>query len=244
MPWRLSILFKSKFRRTSQDVEGVLSCFDLGQEDHCVQGHLRPDHHVHRDRPDHHVLLDRQEVLDEMQSLRQISSIHLCSAYHRRCCLIAWRVLPFVLGWDRHLACRGRGQGQSLQDGRGHLDQVDHHVVLQGHDPVAYFTERKPVKGDSKISYDWDGERYLFASAGNRGKFIADPDRYAPQFSGYCTGTLARGGRAEADPAAWIISDGKLYLFGQMKFKEMAEKDPAWLASRIVAANDHSRAKK
>ena len=117
-------------------------------------------------------------------------------------------------------------------------------VVLQGHDPVAYFTERKPVKGDSKISYDWDGERYLFASAGNRGKFIADPDRYAPQFSGYCTGTLARGGRAEADPAAWIISDGKLYLFGQMKFKEMAEKDPAWLAGRIVAANDHWRAKK
>lgn len=117
-------------------------------------------------------------------------------------------------------------------------------VVLKGHDPVAYFTESKPVKGDPKISHDWDGERYLFANAGNRSKFAANPDRYAPQFSGYCTGTMARGGRAEADPEAWIIADGKLFLFGQVKFKEMAEKDPAWLAGRIVAANDHWRAKK
>ena len=117
-------------------------------------------------------------------------------------------------------------------------------VVLKGHDPVGYFTERKPVKGDPKISYDWDGERYLFASAGNREKFVANPERYVPQFSGYCTGTMARGGRAEADPEAWIIADGKLYLFGQMKFREMAEKDSAWLAGRIVAANEHWRAKK
>ena len=118
-------------------------------------------------------------------------------------------------------------------------------VVLKGHDPVAYFTEGKPVKGDPKISHDWDEERYLFANAGNRSKFAANPDRYAPQYSGYCTGTMARAGnRAESDPEAWIIADGKLYLFGQVKFRDMAEKDPAWLAGRIVAANDNWRAKK
>ena len=117
-------------------------------------------------------------------------------------------------------------------------------VVLKGHDPVAYFTERKPVKGDPKISYDWDGERYLFASAANRSKFAAKPEQYAPQFGGYCTGTMAQGGRAEADPEAFIISDGKLYVFGAMKFKELAEKDPAWLSGKVVAANEHWRARR
>ena len=115
-------------------------------------------------------------------------------------------------------------------------------VVLKGHDPVAYFTEHKPVRGDPKISYDWDGERYLFASAANRSKFAAKPEQYAPQFGGYCTGTMAQGGRAEADPAAFIIADGKLYVFGAMQFKELAEKDPAWLAGKVVAANEHWRA--
>jgi YHS domain-containing protein len=118
-------------------------------------------------------------------------------------------------------------------------------VVLKGHDPVAYFTDGKPVKGDPKISYDWDEGRYLFSKAGNRDKFAANPERYAPQFDGYCTGTMAGGrGRAETDPEAWIISDGRLYLFGEVKFKDMAEKDPAWLAGKIVAANEHWRAKK
>jgi len=117
-------------------------------------------------------------------------------------------------------------------------------VVLKGHDPVAYFTEHKPVKGNPSISYDWDGERYLFASAANRSKFAATPERYAPQFGGYCTGTMARGARAEADPAAFIIADGKLYMFGQTKFKDMAEKDSAWLAGKVVVASDHWRTKK
>jgi len=117
-------------------------------------------------------------------------------------------------------------------------------VVLQGYDPVAYFTESKPVKGDPKISYEWDGERYLFSKAGNRDKFSANPERYAPQFGGYCTGTLAGGGRAEADPQAWIISDGKLYVFGQVKFKEIAEKDRRWLAEKVALAGENWRAKK
>lgn len=117
-------------------------------------------------------------------------------------------------------------------------------VVLKGHDPVAYFTAGKPVKGDPSISYDWDGQRYLFASSDNRKKFAADPDRYAPQFGGYCTGTMARGGRAEADPEAWVIADGKLYVFGQVKFKDMAQKDPEYLALRIPKAETNWRAKR
>ena len=117
-------------------------------------------------------------------------------------------------------------------------------VVLKGHDPVAYFTESRPVKGDPKISFDWDGERYLFASADNRTKFAANPERYSPQFDGYCTGSMARGKRVEADPDAWIIADGKLYLFGQVKFRDMAQQDPRWLAERVALAGDNFRTKK
>ena len=80
-------------------------------------------------------------------------------------------------------------------------------VVLKGHDPVAYFTIGKPVKGSPELKYDWDGERYLFASAANRDKFAANPDRYAPQFGGYCTGSMSRKVQAEANPEAWIIAD-------------------------------------
>ena len=117
-------------------------------------------------------------------------------------------------------------------------------VVLQGHDPVAYFTESKPVKGDPKISYEWDGERYLFANAGNRDKFAANPERYAPQFSGYCTGSMSKGVRAEANPEAWMVSDGKLYVFGQVKFRDIAVKDSAGFVKTVLAANQNWPAKK
>jgi hypothetical protein len=112
----------------------------------------------------------------------------------------------------------------------------DKRVMLKGHDPVAYFTEGRPVKGLPQFTHDWDGDRYQFASAANRDKFIADPDRYAPQFGGYCTGSMSRNVVNEMHPEAWIISDGKLYVFGQPKFRELALKDPQWLASRVPLA--------
>ena len=117
-------------------------------------------------------------------------------------------------------------------------------VVLKGHDPVAYFTEGKAVKGNPKFSYDWDDGRYQFASARNRDMFAANPDRYAPQFGGYCTGSMSRGVRLEPDPEAWIIVDGRLYVFAQMKFKELAAADPQYLAERIPKADKNWREKK
>jgi YHS domain-containing protein len=112
-------------------------------------------------------------------------------------------------------------------------------LILKGYDPVAYFTVGRPVQGAAQHQYDWDGARYYFSSAANRDKFAADPERYAPQFSGYCTGSLSRGVRAEAHPDAWIISDGRLYVFGQPKFREIALQDPDWLAVRIPKAAEN-----
>lgn len=116
-------------------------------------------------------------------------------------------------------------------------------VVLKGHDPVAYFTEGRPVMGSAEFKVDWDGERYHFSNAANRDKFAANPERYAPQFAGYCTGSMASGVRAEADPEAWIISDGRLYVFGQVKFRDQAKNDARYLSQKVAAASEHWRAK-
>ena len=111
-------------------------------------------------------------------------------------------------------------------------------VAIKGYDPVAYFTEGKPVKGDPAISHEWDEARYLFANSRNRATFAAAPDKYAPQFAGLCATGLAFGQKVEADPQAWKIVDGRLYLFSSIPAKEVADKDPG------VLARAHSGARK
>ena len=120
----------------------------------------------------------------------------------------------------------------------------DVRVVLKGHDPVAYFTQAKPMKGDPQHSYDWDEGRYYFSSAKHKAMFASDPDRYAPQFGGYCTGSMARAVKNEGDPEAWVIRDGRLYVFGAPKWKEVAEKDGGYLPSKIPDAAKNWKEKK
>lgn len=86
------------------------------------------------------------------------------------------------------------------------------HQAVGGYDPVAYFTERKPVKGDSRFVTQYAGAEWRFASAENRDKFIAEPQHYAPQYGGYCAWAVADGSTASADPQRWTIVDDKLYL--------------------------------
>ncbi len=118
-------------------------------------------------------------------------------------------------------------------------DNVRH--VLKGYDPVAYFTQAKPMKGDPKYAYEWDEGRYHFASAKHRDMFAGDPEKYAPQFGGYCTGSMARGVRNEADPEGWTIQDGKLYMFGAAKWKAVAEADVQYIPTRLDNARKHYR---
>ena len=102
-------------------------------------------------------------------------------------------------------------------------------VAIKGYDPVAYFEPGRPIKGSDSISYEFDGTRYLFASQKNRELFAKDPDRYSPQFSGLCAANLAHGRKVEADPTAFIVRDGKLYLFQGQTGVERAKTDPSLL---------------
>jgi len=84
--------------------------------------------------------------------------------------------------------------------------------AIRGYDPVAYFTKKKPTKGDKKHQFVWRGATWSFANAANLERFRNDPIRYAPQYGGYCAYAMSKGSYASIDPLAWTIHDGKLYL--------------------------------
>lgn len=116
-------------------------------------------------------------------------------------------------------------------------------VALGGHDPVSYFTRGRPEKGSRALWFAFDDAVYLFANAKHRELFAADPEHYAPQYQGYCTKKVSEGERAEADPEAWAIAGGKLYVFrsknGLARFNEsraaiLGKADAAWQNLRAV----------
>jgi YHS domain-containing protein len=85
-------------------------------------------------------------------------------------------------------------------------------LAIEGTDPVAYFTEGRPVGGSSDFEHAWMGATWRFASAENLAMFKADPERYAPQYGGFCAWAVAQGYTAKIDPEAWRIEDGRLFL--------------------------------
>ncbi|HWT09971.1 MAG TPA: YHS domain-containing (seleno)protein [Roseomonas sp.] len=85
-------------------------------------------------------------------------------------------------------------------------------IAVRGTDVVAYVTEGRPVPGSAAFAHVWQGATWRFASAANRDRFAADPDRHAPAYGGFCAYAVSEGYTAPIDPAAWRIVDGRLYL--------------------------------
>ena len=107
-------------------------------------------------------------------------------------------------------------------------------TAVGGHDPVAYFTDGKPVAGKSEFTHQWKGVTWRFASAQNRDAFKADPARYAPQYGGYCAWAVSQGYTAKGDPNHWKIVDGKLFLNYDASVQKNWEKD---IPGHITNAN-------
>ncbi|GAC1432937.1 MAG: YHS domain-containing (seleno)protein [Chitinophagaceae bacterium] len=84
--------------------------------------------------------------------------------------------------------------------------------AIHGFDPVAYFKESKPVKGDKRYVLLWNSATWYFYNQQNLDLFKSNPEKFAPQYGGYCAYGLANGHKAPADPQAWTIAGGKLYL--------------------------------
>ncbi|MFA6964530.1 MULTISPECIES: YHS domain-containing (seleno)protein [Bosea] len=91
------------------------------------------------------------------------------------------------------------------------VNQVDG-VALHGFDPVAYFVQKRPLKGDPEITYQYKGVTYEFYNASNLALFKKSPDKYLPQYGGFCAFAVAAGAKADIDPYAFAINDGKLYV--------------------------------
>jgi hypothetical protein len=109
-------------------------------------------------------------------------------------------------------------------------------LAIRGYDPVAYFTLQRATPGVAQFEYDWDEHRWQFSNARHLELFKADPVRYAPQFASFCAVALARGEVLEANPEYWLISDGKLYLFGKPLGPDLFRKN---LQQNIQRANEH-----
>lgn len=98
-------------------------------------------------------------------------------------------------------------------------------LAVGGVDPVAYFTEGRPVKGDRQFTLKHQGAEWRFASAANRDAFAAAPEKYAPQYGGYCAWAVSQGYTASGDPQYWKIVDGKLYLNYDADVQKKWERD-------------------
>ncbi len=120
-------------------------------------------------------------------------------------------------------------------------------VALHGYDPVAYFSEGKPVEGNAKYTTTQDGATYRFASAANRDAFVKEPARYLAQYGGYCAMGVALKKKLDGDPQVWQIVDGKLYLNVNRDIQKqwvkdvpgnIAKADSTWPVIRDRSAKD------
>ena len=99
-------------------------------------------------------------------------------------------------------------------------------AAIGGYDPVAYFTDGRPIIGNAAHTYQWDGATWRFANAESRVKFATAPEKYAPKYGGFCAWAVSQGYTAKTDPDAWSIVNGALYLNYSTGVREMWAVDP------------------
>lgn len=101
-----------------------------------------------------------------------------------------------------------------------------HGVGLRGFDPVAYFTDGAPRRGESRFAVEHEGAIYWFASAANRDAFEAEPARYAPAYGGFCQTGVVFEKKLDGDPDVWRIGDdGRLFLYISVEARDAFLRD-------------------
>ena len=110
------------------------------------------------------------------------------------------------------------------------------HVAIRGYDPVSYFKEHRPVKGQSKFMYQHAGATWFFANMNNRNVFADNPDSYAPQYGGYCAYAMSKGFIAPTAPEAWTIHEDKLYLNYGLRVRDTWLED---ISKNVRKADEH-----
>lgn len=115
------------------------------------------------------------------------------------------------------------------------VDVDENGIALKGHDPVAYFADRKSTMGSADYTASVDGATYRFASAENRGQFFTEPANYTPAFGGFCALGVTLGMKIAGDPDAWKIVNDKLYINSSPKSLVIWSED---IPGNIKKANE------
>jgi hypothetical protein len=108
-------------------------------------------------------------------------------------------------------------------------------LAIHGFDPVAYFSEAKPVPGKAECEHLFSGATWRFRNEGNRAAFIAAPDAYLPRFGGYDALAMARGVAVPGNPLVWLMFAGRLYLFHSSQSRAAFAADPR---TAVAAADE------
>ena len=106
--------------------------------------------------------------------------------------------------------------------------------AIEGYDAVAYFTQGKPIRGSDQYSVEWNGATFKFSSMEHLDLFKASPEKYAPQYGGYCAYAVSEGATVSTVPEAWTIVDDKLYLNFSLGVRNRWSKD---IPGRVARAD-------
>ena len=120
-------------------------------------------------------------------------------------------LLLFAVSFSAHA-----GKGPTYVDRKG--------IAIAGYDTVSYFVENKPVKGNKKFQYEWNGGIWRFSNAKNLEAFKKSPEKYAPQYGGYCAYAVANRSYARIDPTVYTVLNDKLYLNYNARVKKRWSK--------------------
>lgn len=120
-------------------------------------------------------------------------------------------------GADGEWLTRRRAKVEKFsKDGQG--------VAIQGYDVISYL-ENRPVKGTKEFHLEYGGVVWYFSKEENRNLFKQDAEKFAPQFGGFCAYAMSKGSAATANPRAYLMEGGKLFLFFDAASKTMWEQD-------------------
>jgi len=123
-----------------------------------------------------------------------------------------FRFLVFTAGLLGALGAQSAFAAPPINTLKGGLFGGRSDTAILGYDPVAYFTDGKPAKGQDAYVHEWRGAKWKFASQAHLDLFKADPDRYAPQYGGYCAYGVSQDNLVSIEPDKFKVIDGKLYL--------------------------------
>ncbi|SDX07731.1 hypothetical protein SAMN05444006_109178 [Allgaiera indica] len=109
-------------------------------------------------------------------------------------------------------------------------------LAIGGHDPVAYFTQGRPVQGRNENALMWRGAMWLFSTEESMDHFTRMPRRFAPRYGGYCAMSMAEGKVVDGDPGIWEIDDGRLYLLSSPADHKIWDSD---VPGYVAEADEH-----